>query len=149
MVDKTLTTEKKSVFETLNKIKVKTEKKGRFNYTPWTIAWEEVKKKYPNSIFKVYEREIVKDGVLYSTGMPVFKVNDNAGAFVKVGVIIEDIEYIEFYPITDHYNKSIPYERITTMDINTAIKRALVKAIAYSGLGLYVFEGEELPKEEE
>jgi hypothetical protein len=34
----------------------------------------------------------------------------------------------------------------TAFDINTSIQRALVKAIALHGLGLYVYAGEDLPQ---
>lgn len=137
----------KEVFHVLNKVKCKINKKGRFNYVSWAEAWKEVKKLYPMATFKVYEKEDVKEGIIYNTGKPIFAVNKNAGAFVKVGVTVGDIEYIEHYPITDHYNKAITYERITVMDINTSIKRALVKTLAYHGLGLYVYEGDDLPEE--
>jgi hypothetical protein len=136
-----------NTFKELSKIKCKIDKKGRFNYISWAEAWKQIKSVYPDATFKIYEKENVKDGVIYSTGVPVFKVTDNAGAFVKVGVTINEIEYIEHYPITDHFNKAITTDRIDVMHINTAIKRALVKALAFHGLGLYVFHGEDLPEE--
>jgi hypothetical protein len=34
----------------------------------------------------------------------------------------------------------------TAFDINTSIQRALVKAIALHGLGLYIYAGEDLPQ---
>lgn len=136
--------EKKNSFKELNKIHCKVEKKGRFNYISWAEAWKQTKQLYPEASYKVYEKESVKDGIIYSTGKPIFPIGENAGAFVKVGVTINGIEHIEFYPITDHFNKAIPFERIDVMHINTAIKRALVKALAFHGLGLSVYESEDL-----
>lgn len=125
----------KDVFSELSKIKCKIEKKGRFNYVSWTQAWGEVKKRHPDVTFKVYETD---------AGFPAF-VKPSLGGFVKVGVTINDQEYIEHYPILDYMNKAIKPEFMTVFDINTAIKRAMVKALAYFGLGLYVYDGEDLP----
>lgn len=128
-----------NTFSKLSKIKLKVEKKGNFNYVSWTNAWKEAKNIYPNATFKIYEN---------ANGFPAF-VSGDIGGFVKVGVTINDIEYIEHYPILDNYNKRIIKERLTVFDINKSIKRALVKALAFHGLGLYVYEGEDLPGEEQ
>ena len=48
----------------------------------------------------------------------------------------------------DFKNKSILLDDITSMDINKAIQRAMTKAIARHGLGLYIYAGEDLPEEE-
>jgi len=140
----------KSVFETLSGVKLKTEKKGRFDYASWATAWKEVKKCYPNASFKVYTKENVKDGIKYDTGINVFAVSKakNSGVFVKVGTTINEQEYIEFYPVTNNYNKAIPTDMLTVFEVNTAIKRALVKSLAFQGLGLNIFEGEEFKEEE-
>ena len=42
-------------------------------------------------------------------------------------------------------NKLILLEKITSMDVNKAIQRCLVKAIARHGLGLYIYMNEDLP----
>lgn len=126
------------VFETLNKIKCKIEKKGRFNYVTWTDAWEEVMKLYPGSTFKVYEN---------NEGFPAF-VMKGVGAFVKIGVTIKGVEHIEHYPVLDYSNKPISDVKLNVFDINTAIKRGMVKAISYFGLGLYIYQGEDLPNDE-
>ena len=47
----------------------------------------------------------------------------------------------------DFKNKSITADQITSVDANKSIKRCLVKACAMHGLGLYIYEGEELPEE--
>ena len=36
----------------------------------------------------------------------------------------------------------------TSKDINTSLQRCLTKAMAFHGLGLYIFRGEDLPNEE-
>ena len=47
-------------------------------------------------------------------------------------------------PIMNFRNQSITVDNITSMDVNKAIQRATVKAIAMHGLGLAVYQGEDL-----
>lgn len=130
--------EQVTVFETLSKINVgdKIEKKGNLNYLSWAFAWQVLKEKYPNSNYTVYEN---KDGLNYH--------HDTKTAWAKVGVIVEGIEHIEYLPIMDFKNKSIPLTAVTSMDVNKTIQRALTKAISRHGLGLYIYAGEDLPIE--
>jgi hypothetical protein len=53
------------------------------------------------------------------------------------------VELSQIHPVLDNRNKPIPIP--TAFDINTSIQRALVKAIALHGLGLYIYAGEDLP----
>ena len=46
-------------------------------------------------------------------------------------------------PVLDYHNKAI--KNPTSMDVNTAMQRCLVKAIALHGIALYVYSGEDLP----
>ncbi len=46
-------------------------------------------------------------------------------------------------PVMDHRNKAIPNP--DAFAVNTAMQRALVKAIALHGIGLYIYAGEDLP----
>ncbi len=47
----------------------------------------------------------------------------------------------------DFKNKSISKDQVTSMNVNTAIQRALTKSLARHGLGLYIYAGEDLPSE--
>ena len=127
----------KSVFETLNAINVSEhiEKKGQLSYLSWAWAWQTIKSHYPQTTYKVYENA---NGLNYHT--------DGLTAWVKVGVTIEEMEHIEYLPLMDFKNKSIPAGNVTSMDVNKAIQRALTKAIARHGLGLYIYAGEDLPE---
>lgn len=129
-----------SVFETLNNINVNghTEKKNGLTYLSWAWAWAEIKKAYPEAFYTVYEN---KDGLFYHT--------DGRTAWVKTGVTIEGIENIEYLPVMDFKNKSIPVEQLTSFDVNKAIQRSLTKACARHGLGLYIYAGEDLPESEQ
>lgn len=130
--------EKKNYFEVLNSINVsdKTEKKNGLTYLSWAWAWGEVKKLHPDANYKIYETE---NGCIYWT--------DGKTAWVKTGVTINGIEHIEYLPVMDYKNKSIPIENITSFDVNKAIQRSLTKAVARHGLGLYIYAGEDLPEE--
>jgi hypothetical protein len=134
--------EKKSVFQTLNEINVndKVEKKNNLSYLSWAWAWGEVKKKYPNAQYKIYERESEYGPINYFT--------DGCTAWVKTSVIIEGLEHIEELPVMDYKNKSITLYKLTSFDVNKAIQRSLTKAIARHGLGLYIYAGEDLPEED-
>jgi hypothetical protein len=61
---------------------------------------------------------------------------------------VNGIEHIEYLPVMDFRNASIPVEKVTSFDVNKAIQRSLTKAVARHGLGLYVYAGEDLPEEE-
>tara|TARA_R110001592_G_scaffold55918_3_gene170836 strand:+ start:500 stop:1090 length:591 start_codon:yes stop_codon:yes gene_type:complete len=123
-------------FKKLSAINVKgmAEKKGNFNYLSWANAWALIKENYPNAQRKVYESE--------QTELPYF--TDGKTASVKVGIIVNQIEHIDYLPVMDYRNNSIPIAKITSMDVNTAIQRSTAKAIAMHGLGIAIFKGEDL-----
>ena len=126
-------------FAELNAINVqdKIEKKNGLSYLSWAWAWAELKKKYPEANYTIYEN---KDGLFYHT--------DGNTCWVKTGVTVNGIEHIEYLPVMDYRNASIPVSKVTSFDVNKAIQRSLTKAVARHGLGLYVYAGEDLPEEE-
>lgn len=141
-----------SVFETLSAIDVsgKTEKKSNLTYLSWAWAWGELKNKYPDASYKIYENEI--DDLLIH-GEQAFPIKRNVNyftdgrtAWVKVGVTVDGQEHIEMLPVMDHRNKSIALNALDSFAVNKTIQRALTKAIARHGLGLYIYAGEDLPE---
>ena len=126
-----------STFEKLNSVNVndKTENKNGLTYLSWAWAWAEVKKVDPKATYTIYENA---DGWNYHT--------DGRTAWVKTGVTVDGIEHIEYLPVMDYNNKSIPAETLTSFDVNKAIQRSLTKACARHGLGLYIYAGEDLPE---
>ena len=132
-----------SYFDILNKINVNehTEKKNGLTYLSWAWAWGELKKRYPLSFYTVYEDA---RGCCYFT--------DGQTCWVKTGVTVVDgekqLEHIEYLPVMNYKNKSLPAESVTSFDVNKAIQRSLTKAVARHGLGLYIYAGEDLPEEE-
>jgi hypothetical protein len=85
---------------------------------------------------------------VYETAEGINYFSDSRTCWVKVGVTIERLEHIEYYPVTDYKNASISMLKVTSFDVNTAIQRGLTKAIARHGLGLYIYAGEDLPETE-
>ena len=124
-------------FSVLNAINVndKTEKKNGLTYLSWAWAWGEIKKRYPDATYTIYENA---SGLNYHT--------DGRTCWVKTGVTVAGIEHIEYLPVMDHRNKSIPANAVTSFDVNKAIQRSLTKACARHGLGLYIYAGEDLPE---
>lgn len=125
-------------FSKLNSINCndKTEKKNGLTYLAWAYAWGEVKKLFPDSTYTIYENA---NGWFYHT--------DGNTCWVKTGVTINGIEHIEYLPVMDYKNKSIPVDEVTSFDVNKAIQRSLTKAVARHGLGLYIYAGEDLPED--
>lgn len=128
----------KSVFEILSGVDCsdKVEKKNNLSYLSWAYAWGELLKKFPDSTYTVYEN---KDGLNYFT--------DGRTCWVKTGVTVNGIEHVEYLPVMDYRNKSIPVDSVTSFDVNKAIQRSITKAIARHGLGLYIYAGEDLPED--
>lgn len=124
-------------FEELNSINVAAhvEKKNGLSYLSWAWAWTEVKKRHPDSTYTIYENH---DGWNYFT--------DGRTCWVKTGVTVNGLEHIEYLPVMDHRNKSIPLDNVTSFDVNKTIQRSLTKAVARHGLGLYIYAGEDLPE---
>lgn len=113
------------------------EKKNGLSYVSWPFAWGEVKKLHPDATYTIYENA---DGLFYHT--------DGRTCWVKTGVTVNGIEHIEYLPVMDFKNRSIPVDQVTSFDVNKAIQRSLTKAVARHGLGLYIYAGEDLPESE-
>ena len=108
-------------------------KKGNFNYLSWAIAWNYLKQSNPGAQRIVYEAQ--------ETGLNWF--SDGMTGYVKVGIVVNNIEHIDYLPIKDFRHNSITVDKITSMDVNTAIQRATAKAIAMHGLGLSLYANED------
>lgn len=128
----------KSVFEQLSALNLssKTEKRGNLTYLSWAHAWAECKKLFPDMTRTVYESE---------TGMNYF--TDGSTAWVKVGVTIQGQEHIDYLPVMDMRNQSVPLANITSMQVNKTIQRSTVKALALHGLALNIYAKEDFPSE--
>lgn len=114
----------------------KVKQKNKLNYLSWAAAWAEVKKNFPDSNYKIYKDE---NNNVYHT--------DGKTCWVETGVTINELEHIEYLPVMDFKNQSVKLDAVTSSDVNKAIQRSLTKACARHGVGLYIYEGEDLPEE--
>ena len=126
-------TEQVNHFARLNAINVSDhiEKKGGFSYLSWPYAVAQLRLADPTATWTVVR----------SNGLPYLATE--AGVFVEVAVTVQGTTLSQIHPVLDGRNR--PLIAPNSFDINTSIQRALVKAIALHGLGLYVYAGEDLP----
>ena len=71
--------------------------------------------------------------------------NDTVMVFCTVKAF--GVERTAQLPVMDHRNKAI--SNPDAFAVNTAMQRVLVKAIALHGIGLYIYSGEDVPKDQE
>ena len=118
------------------------EKKGNFNYLSWAWAWATLKEHCPDATFEKH---------WFDMGDPPYSLpyamDKQGNAYVKVTVTVDGQSISETYPVTNHHNKSI--QKPDSMEVNTALQRCLVKAIAFHGLASYLYAGEDLPPDED
>ena len=128
-----------SIWQTLSRFDVskEVEQKGRFDYLSWAWAWAFVKEKFPNATF---EKHIFYD----NQNNPLPFMRDTKGhTYVMVTVTIDKLSHTEIHYVMDHKNQSVAHP--DGGQVNKALQRCLVKAIAFHGLGLNVYAGEDLP----
>jgi len=132
-----------SIFSTLSKINLdgKIKEKGKLKYLSWASAWSEIKKVYPDATYTIYPQ------IMDEFGNTRFWHDDSKTGWVEVGVTIKGVEMREVLAIMNYKNESIKADNITSVDANKAEKRCLVKACAMHGLGMYIYEGEDVPEE--
>ena len=123
-----------SVFQQLNQIDVSdiTETRpGRqnqeFTYLSWSDAVEKLLENYPAAEWEFLEPTIYKDQTM----------------MVWCAMTIEGIKRTAFLYVMD--NRNAPIANPNAQQINKAMQRCLAKAIGLHGLGLYIYQGEDLP----
>lgn len=139
-----------------------------FSYLSWADCWFLLKTEYPNATYTILESERVH----ILNGQPVVEkapyFASSLGILVKVAVIIGQHSHIVQLPVLDPSNNAmkeqsyeitrkkrdnstytITVQSADMSDINNTIMRALVKACALFGLGLNLYQGEDLVKKEE
>jgi hypothetical protein len=131
------TTKTKSTFTNLYQINVNehTEKKAGLTYLTWSWAWAKVKEIHPTASYTYYKHP--------ETNLP-FSFQENVGAFCHTSVTINDETLEMWLPVMGNRNEAILEP--TSTQINKTLMRCLVKNIAMFGLGLYIYEGEDLPE---
>lgn len=130
--------ETKSVFDTLYEVDISDDvkEKNKFKYLPWSSAWAIVKKRFPTASYEVVLDEAHN---IYHT--------DGKTCWVETNVTINGETLPEMLPILDFKNMPIPLESVTSFSASKSIKRCLVKNLALFGLGLTLWNGEELSED--
>lgn len=136
----------------------KIEQKNGLNYLSWAYAWAEVK--------KIDERAHY-DILRFENNLP-YVYDEHTGYMVFTTMTINGITHDMFLPVMDSANKTmLAYEYTykvkrknkdgkiiiedkivkpaTMFDINKTLMRCLTKNIAMFGLGLKLYQGEDLP----
>ena len=131
-----------NVFNQLNNVDLtdKSKDKNNLKYLSWSSAWSEVKKKYPDATYGIVPQ------IMDEKGNTRFWHDDGKTGWVEVFVTINGLTHTEVLAIMDFKNISIPADNITSVDANKGMKRCLVKSCAVHGLGLYIYESEDLPE---
>lgn len=104
------------------------EKKNGLSYLSWAWAVDQLLRQDANANWEYAEPTVFPDGTMM--------VRCTVTAFGKA--------MTAHLPVMDYKNKAIP--KPNAFDVNTAMQRCLVKAIALHGLGLYIYAGEDLPE---
>ena len=136
----------------------KVEKKDNLSYLTWSEAWKAFREVYPSATFRVITNP--------DTRLPYF-VDPNVGIMVFTEVTADDLTLTMFLPVMNSSNRAMklePYnyqvwdkqnrryvdktcEAATMFDVNKTIMRCLVKNLALFGLGLKLYQGEDIPCE--
>ena len=134
----------------------KCEKRDTLTYLSWANAWSEFKSAYPSATYQILKNE---------NGLPYFSDPD-LGIMVFTEVTVDDVTHQMWLPVMDSKNKAMkltPYtyqvwdnykkafvektvQASTMFEINKTLMRCLVKNLAMFGLGLYIFQGDDLPE---
>ena len=134
----------------------KCEKRESLTYLSWANAWSEFKSAYPSATYRILKNE---------NGLPYFS-DPNLGIMVFTEVTVDDVTHQMWLPVMDSKNKAMkltPYnyqvwdnykkayvektvQAASMFDINKTLMRCLVKNLAMFGLGLYIFQGDDLPE---
>ena len=107
-----------------------TEKKGKFTYLSWAWAVDFLLRNDPTATWRYEAPVLWGETVMVFCSVTAFGVTRTAQL-----------------PVMDNQNRAI--SNPDAMDVNKAMQRCLAKAIALHGLGLYIYNGEDLPSEDE
>ena len=136
----------------------KCEKRESLTYLSWANAWSEFKSAYPSATYRILKNE---------EGLPYFSDPD-LGIMVFTEVTVDDVTHQMWLPVMDNKNKAMKLQSYTYLvwdnyqkkhvektvqaasmfDINKTLMRCLVKNLAMFGLGLYIFQGDDLPEKQ-
>lgn len=106
-----------------------TEKKNGLTYLSWAWAVDQLMRKDPHANWDYLEPLRFGETMMVRCSVTAFGKTMTAQL-----------------PVMNHKNQ--PIANPDAFQVNTAMQRCLVKAIALHGLGLYIYSGEDLPLED-
>ena len=132
------------------------EKRDSLTYLSWSNAWSVFKTYYPSATYNIIRN---------NNGLPYFS-DPELGIMVFTEVTVDDVTHSMWLPVMDSKNKAMKFEPYTyqvwdnykktyvektvsaasMFDVNKTLMRCLVKNLAMFGLGLYIFQGDDLPE---
>ena len=121
------------------------EKKGKFDYLSWAVAWDKVKSNFPYARYKAREYHVTIAG---NTLTLPYMVLPNQTAMVKVDVWITDAEGDEHegtmeLAVRDNRNNAVSDP--DAAQVENAIRRCLAKAVSViTGFGIELWFGEDI-----
>lgn len=142
-----------SLFNKLSQIDVSehvnTKGKGSYalKYLSWVWAWDTIKRIDPDAKmeYTLFQEYDWKNHQL--TGRKVDYCKTDTGTYVECTVTIKGHIESETLFVMDLRNKAVLEP--TQDQINKAKQRCFVKACALQGLGLYIYAGEDLPRNDD
>lgn len=137
----------------------KVEKKDNLSYLSWSNAWKAFKEVYPSASYRVICNP--------DTKLPYF-VDPGVGIMVFTEVTADELTQSMFLPVMNSSNRAMklePYnytvwdkksnrqiertvEAATMFNIAASIQRCLTKNLALFGLGLKLYQGEDIPTDD-
>lgn len=116
------------------------EKKNGLSYLSWAWAVDQLLMRDPSA---TWDYRFSTDALGHS--VPYLHIGDTAMVFCTVNAF--GVSRTAQLPVMDYKNKPIPNPN--AFEVNTAMQRCLAKAIALHGIGLYIYNGEDLPPDED
>ena len=110
------------------------EKRNNFSYLSWSLALDQLLRQDPNASWHYH----------WWDSKPYCVIGDTAMVFCSVTAF--GVERTAQLPVMDYKMKSVQLP-IDSNTLNTSMMRALAKAIALHGIGLYLYSGEDTPLE--
>lgn len=124
--------------------KTKEWKSFELKYLSWAYAYREMIRLDPEATYKEHTWPMIMNGeIIESYQVPYMRTE--TGYFVRVSVTMFGRTTSEWLAVMDSKNNAIANP--TATDINKALKRCYVKALALHGLGLFLYVGEDLPED--
>jgi hypothetical protein len=119
-------------YEELRKVDVSkyVEKKNGLTYLSWAWSLDQLLLLDPTATWEYTEPRMFGSTMMVFCTVNAFGVSRTAQL-----------------PVMNHRNQAV--ENPDSFQVNTAMQRCLAKAIALHGLGLYIYNGEDLPPSEE